>query len=354
MDFQGIVLERGRYLTKPYFLKRDLDNGQQQVLIEGAIYDSNYKLIKASQRKGLGVIPNDASILRIDYPQHDLGEKEFLYLGNYFQQYGHFLLETLPMLSYLLGDNNSKAFFNEMPFGKIEQIRNIIKTPSLNHKTEVLVRYIPKAYLLKAFCKILDIDFSRIRINPTAQKRFTGTGQFIEILDYVCIKASFTVPPRPVYMEDRLLDRHPYKVLLNRLNSPACIEQFSSKNKNMFEKVFIVNEPKFFDKSVQHQIILFFEQHGYTIINPLDYSLQEQINIFRMMRVVAGFCGSSLHNSIFSEDLELIIEIGREGMTQNNPNQKICSDISGAEIVFCEYGNADKIKSTLIDLVRNS
>ena len=72
------------------------------------------------------------------------------------------------------------------------------------------------------------------------------------------------------------------------------------------------------------------------------------------MRVVAGFCGSSLHNSIFSEALELIIEIGREGMIKNNPNQKICADISGANIVFCEYGDVDKIKSKLIDMVRNS
>ena len=346
-------MEHGRYLTTPYFYKRDLGNGQLQVLIEGAIYDSNCKLVKSSQRKGIGVIPNDANILRFDYPQHDLGEKEFLYLGNYFQQYGHFLLETLPMLTYLLENNDTKAFFNEMPFGKIEQIQRKLKTPMFSHKSEVLVKYLPKDYLLKSFCKMLDIDYSRISINPTAKKRFTDTGEFIDILDYICIKASFAVPSRPIYMEDRLLDKHPYKVILNRLNISAHIDNFSSENKNIFEKVFVVNEPKFFDKSVQHQIILFFEQHGFAIVNPLDYSLKEQVNIFKMVRVVAGFCGSSLHNTIFSEALELIIEIGRQGMTKNNPNQIICANISDSDIVFCEYGNAEKIKSSLIDLIKN-
>ena len=200
---------------------------------------------------------------------------------------------------------------------------------------------------------MLNIDLSRININPTARKRFTGNGKFIEILDYICIKGNFIVPARPIVMEDKLIDVNPYKVVLNRLLQSVDFNNPKNISNNLLEKVFILNEPKFFEKSVQDDIIAFFVQYGYTIINPLDYSLKEQINLFRKARVIAGFCGSSLHNSIFSESLEIIIEIGRKGMTHCNPNQKICADISGAGIFFCEYGKVDEIKSRLFDVIKN-
>ena len=345
-------MRTGKYLTPPLLFKRTLRSGEAQTFLEGAIYDENYRLVDHSQRLGLGIVSNDPPLLRYKSPLVEICDEQFFYLGHYLQHYGHFLLETMPMLSYLLSDQKSLAFFNEMPFGKVTQKFSYIE---VNGKDEILVSIKTDNSLLKSICNLLDIDIKRIRINPSVPMRYSSSGKFIDSVHSSCIMSNFLVAPRPVYMEKKLIDKKPYRIVLNQLLSAVGSDLGVETNYHLQpEKVFIINEPKFFEKSIRDQVASFFESHGFNVVNPLDYSLSQQIWKFRKARVIAGFSGSSLHNSIFSESLERIIEIGREGMVKNNPNQAICADISEAELVFCEYGSYDEIKSRLISLIELS
>lgn len=344
-------MKKGKYLTPPLFFKREIRTGEDLSWIEGAVYDENYQLIDSSQRPCLSVISNDSPLLRHASPLLDFDKKEFYYLGHCCQQYGHFLLETMPMLSYLLEDLNSLGVFNDMPFGKAKYIfRNI----DASCKKGFLATIETDNHLLKTVCKLLGVNTRRIRVNPHVPMRYSSSRKF-EFYDFKnswCIKSNFLVPPRPIVMESELIDKNPYKTIIERLHHSARSDFGIEKSENHYlDKVFVINRPKFFDKGVLNQVVSFFEEHGFAVINPLDYSLHQQIFLFSQVRVIAGFCGSSLHNSIFSESLEIIIEIGREGMLQCNPNQKICADISGADILFCKYGSFEEIKSRLSSII---
>ena len=326
-------------------VKRKLLNDSIQVLIEGAIYDKNFHLIETSQRLGSGVFLNDPPLLRCSSQKIKvINDREFFYLGNYFQQYGHFLLETLPMLSYLFEDRTSHAFFNELPFGKVTQKMGFSRT---SDHYEIWARTKTNIDLMKASCKILGINLSRIHINKSAHMRYSQAGIFIDAAEETCIKADFKVVPRPIYMEEKLLDKYPYTVVVDQLLSSCESSEFNF----MSNKLFIINEPKFFDISIRDEVVAFFSKKGFDVVNPLDYSLEQQVQIFSKARVIAGFSGSSLHNSIFSKSLDLIIEIGREGMSESNPNQQICADISAADLLFCRYGSSEQIKSELTGLI---
>jgi len=83
---------------------------QDQRSIRGAVYDHNYMIAKESLLPSKIKSPIRHSDAVTLFPEDLLGasivDKTYLYLGHCFKHYGHFILESLPMLSYLLGDKS--------------------------------------------------------------------------------------------------------------------------------------------------------------------------------------------------------------------------------------------------------
>jgi capsular polysaccharide biosynthesis protein len=61
-----------------------------------------------------------------------------------------------------------------------------------------------------------------------------------------------------------------------------------------------------------------FAAHGFAILYPEDYSLGEQVHLFRNAEVVGGFAGSALFNLCFADDPKHVIMIGSTAYTARN------------------------------------
>jgi capsular polysaccharide biosynthesis protein len=61
-----------------------------------------------------------------------------------------------------------------------------------------------------------------------------------------------------------------------------------------------------------------FAAQGFAILYPEDYSLGEQVNLFRNADVIAGFVGSGLFNLCFVDDPKRVIMIGSTAYTARN------------------------------------
>ena len=127
---------------------------------------------------------------------------KFIYLGHCFGMYGHFLLETLPMLSYLL--KNKRRIGLLTPWGG----------PKQTHKSREL---------LDRFLKILRLPPSRVVLNSDSKH---------------IIKADIKNSKRPVEINnpDGLLSTKPYQMVLSRLVDLPPLNDVSS-SKNIFSQI---------------------------------------------------------------------------------------------------------------------
>ncbi|MDR3290338.1 MAG: glycosyltransferase family 61 protein [Rickettsiales bacterium] len=62
----------------------------------------------------------------------------------------------------------------------------------------------------------------------------------------------------------------------------------------------------------EHKIAKIFEKNGYKIIYPEDYSLIEQVQLFKKCKVLASIGGSGLHNSVFLPDKSEVVCLFRD------------------------------------------
>jgi capsular polysaccharide biosynthesis protein len=94
--------------------------------------------------------------------------------------------------------------------------------------------------------------------------------------------------------------------------------------------------------------------NGFVEMYPEKFSLAEQITIISNAKVIAGFEGSGLHNSIFGASGVQIIEFGSTRFSKSaNYNQTICADISRTNLRFVPYRpweSLSQIESAILDL----
>ncbi|MDR3289668.1 MAG: glycosyltransferase family 61 protein [Rickettsiales bacterium] len=100
------------------------------------------------------------------------------------------------------------------------------------------------------------------------------------------------------------------------------VRNFDNIRKNIqseykYEKIFI-NRTKKNGKKVNGKRIFgegkienIFKKNGFTIICPDDYSVMEQVKIFKNCKTLAGISGSGMHNVVFMEDGATDIVINR-------------------------------------------
>ena len=176
-------MSTGKYITRPAYISSKTTR-MPCSFICGAAYSESGLLIPASQRqfKDNDLYLNDPPVVPLVHRFKVFNFSDsILYLGNHFSHYGHFIMETLPMLSYLL-DNKRKCFFNHLPFGKMTYV---VFDGAFSCQIILSLKY---------FAKILEIDISSVFVNhenriskdhndQRMQSIFLGH-DFLEILKY--------------------------------------------------------------------------------------------------------------------------------------------------------------------------
>ena len=267
--------------------------------IYGGVYNHKFTLLLDSLRDSSSALyrPRDPACLTKDEVENAATwNGKFLFLGHSFNMYGHFLLETLPMLSYLLDQKIRRGVF--LPWQEDN---------SLTYE----------------FMDLLNIDKDQVFIY--SQNRI------------VC--ADFVVKPRPFIINTHTLkDLSPYRKVLERIHNMQLSICSSLKG---LKKVFLSREANRIPLEVSKSVESLFQKKGFTIIRPESLTIKEQIYVSKSASVIAGFSGSQLHNSIFASKNTLVIEIGDEYRKTINPNQYISNRISGSVSKFIAYKNND-------------
>lgn len=244
----------------------------------GAIYDNDGRIILESLRKsGCARIKHQDAVYFTGTSQESI-EKNLMYLGHYFVSYGHFLLETLPMLDYI--DRKWKGDYIFLAWGRVKRID-----------------------LLKNFLNLLDL------------------GEFINKIivhnNDKIIKSNFTVPDRPVEINKGFLCKDPY------FNVVRKIKKSIKSQLNIGDKIFLCRDNSRVDSNYVNQVYSLCELVGFKFIYPEKLSLEDQVSVVSKAKIIAGFEGSNLHNSLFLDEGAKVLEFGSRRMSESgNPNQR--------------------------------
>lgn len=295
----------GNYLT-PFSI-----NGQS---FTGAIYDRTLRIVPGSLRECINTsIRHQDPYYLLHSSTYNLNvvDEDIIYLGHYFSLYGHFLLESLPMLNELIMNDSQTALF--LPWWGFNG-RN----------------------LLDHFLDFLNIARNRVVIYNEPKM----------------LKASFKVASRPIALNYALYSREPYQNVISRLKQNLVL---SPSSKNEGGKYFLIRRSNRVSPQRSHIIQATFEKHGYTSIRPEILSLDEQLKIFFGASEIAGISGSQMHNSIFcSESCAVFIVGDSRDSEQLQSNQRICTEISQTKTTFIPYVDDDIKASRLIEEVVSS
>jgi len=331
----------GKFITRPAYIKSSASLMPCN-FISGAVYCEAGSLVPESQRQFVdkNLHLNDSPFLPLIHSFKRIESSQpTLYLGNHFSHYGHFIMETLPMMSYVLG-NKKQCFFNHLPFGKNQLVR--AQDGTITNKTDFR--------LLKYFCEIFDISFSRVIVNykskiPHGQNILsTSLGH-----DYI---GNFEILSRPTIMNDKLVDRRPFDKVAQYFEKKIPNTFCGNVIKSDFSKLFLARSPKFYSEELSLFIERVAKDNGFVVVYLEKLCLEDQIKLIRNAREVMGFCGSQLHNVIFGRKIEKVIEIGRIKGAEVNPNQKICSQISQSSLEFCPMTFDEQMRDCINNLAR--
>jgi capsular polysaccharide biosynthesis protein len=277
------IVESGRYLTP--FQRIGLG-------LMGAAYDDKRRIILESTRLSYAARNRniDPVYLPPNLPETMLeAAKEYYFLGHAFNQYGHFILESLPMLSVLFEQPKSTGVF--LPFQNAHNV-------------------------LYKFLDILNIDRSRLMIHSTPS-----------ILEF-----DFGVIKKPIAINDCLIDIARYRNIIDRILWKVSIS--GERNR----KIFVERAPNRMPVSVYTFVRDFFVSAGFTPIIPTDYSIEDQIRLFSEASHIASVPGSQIHNVMFSLPNTTLYEVGDERSRDwSLSNQRICCEISSSKHHFVKY-----------------
>ena len=339
-------MSTGKYITRPAYISSKTTR-MPCSFICGAAYSESGLLIPASQRqfKDNDLYLNDPPVVPLVHRFKVFNFSDsILYLGNHFSHYGHFIMETLPMLSHLL-DNKRKCFFNHLPFGKNDLCRASDGAFSCQIDFS----------LLKYFAKILEIDISsQVFVNHENRISKDHNDQRMQSIflghDFL---GNFEILPRPTIMNDKLIDRNPFDLIVKFFEKKLAGHSSNNVIKDDCSKVFLARSPKFYSEAKSIFVEKIAKDNGFIIVHPEELALEDQIKLMQNAREVMGFSGSQLHNVIFGRKIERVIEIGRLKGEGVNPNQKICSQITQSPLNFCPMTSDDEMRDCIRSLVKS-
>jgi len=204
-----------------------------------------------------------------------------------------------------------------------------------------LIYFLPRLY----FC---DLDKTKIAIHRNLSNKFRS---FInEICSSLNKKITFT------YLDDEFYKFKDSYVpqFLNKEESIKVLKFFLNNyqnKKNKKTKLYITRQNSNYRKILNEaDVIAFLKKNNFQIINPFNYEIKEQINLFSNADIVVSPTGSNLANIIFCKKGAKIYEILPEFKhsyenSLSSRYQKIC------EITGLDYY---KIKADSVDVKTHS
>jgi capsular polysaccharide biosynthesis protein len=84
-----------------------------------------------------------------------------------------------------------------------------------------------------------------------------------------------------------------------------------------YDRIFVSRTPDRISRQCRNgaDVEALFATHGFTVIYPEMLDLTQQAAIFAKARVIAGFGGSALFNTLFARNLETLIVLNHEAYT---------------------------------------
>ena len=275
--------------------------------ISGNIFDSGGQLVKEGLRQshsGDHVFHDDQE----NYPQSQfadipLRKGRFLYAGHLFDHYGHFITEGLGRL-YLVNrpTNFKKILFHPFIFGNVSP-----RNP------------------LKEFQRII---FSSLGIPERKVEVISTAMRFEEI--WIPEQAwPINKCPHPVM-------RRLYAKIRRNLRNKY--EKFSELSN--CDKIFIARRGNL--RSSRNEVVeKLFRDCGFEVLEPQNLKFSEQVKYYANAKVIAGFCGSGLHNIIFCPPNAVLIEIGDErNKSKGLIMQNAANLVGGNRAVFVDHSES--------------
>lgn len=277
----------------------------------GAIYKSNKEIVVESLRKSTYAGIKHQDPVYFGGEIKDKIDHNFLYLGHYFSMYGHFLIETLPMVWHILENKNWDGEYMFLSWGK-------------TNKTNLMVD------LFEALDEVSMLE--RIKIHNTKD----------------VLRSNFFVIERPVEINHNFINKSPYLKIIDKLKISKKSE------KNLGDRIFLCRDNSRVNPDCVDEVYSTCKNQGFEFIYPEEFSLNEQISIMSNAKIIAGFEGSNLHNSIFLDKGSKIIEFGSQRMQhQGNPNQYWLSKMLEMKLKFiphCDSGVVEKVNYFLNEI----
>jgi hypothetical protein len=276
----------------------------------GLIYDEYKNIVEQSLDTRFAAIPMDDSMPIIDH-----SDNHYMFLGYSFRHYGHFILETLPMLKYCL--DPEFHMYNKIFLPYFLSANNIVGGMNPSCRSNLLNN-------IKSFMSLLDIDQNKIYYHT----------------DNAILKSNFIVPPKVCHGKIKSSSNDSaHNMVINSLVSRL------PNGLNPHKKIFLKRPPNRISKKISDSIALFCQTIGFEIVNMEKLSIFDQVKLIRQAKVLLGFSGSAMHNSMFLHNDSTTINLCdlRDSKAPKCyiPNQKLCNRISGCQEFFIDFKYED-------------
>jgi ubiquinone/menaquinone biosynthesis C-methylase UbiE len=290
----------------------------------GAVYDGDHNILPIFlEREAFELTMEKGNRLKNNplLPERELVDAEvmrgsYIYLGILRLHFGHFLLETLSRVWYLLkSDPNIKVLY---------QLEGSMRSPPsyMRYIFSLLDLDLDRVIFVKRTMIVenLHVPQSEFEIRWNARTSYADT--FRELFERSSRLHPVQSTPRRIYLTRRQLNIKKAADRLKVVNNEAEVEKL-------------------------------FAARGFAVVAPEKLPLHEQIAMMSGARQIAGLKGSALHMSLFNQHPNArVIQIGRK----QSMNQVLIDGLKTMEshYIFCESRPSPNGSTVDLEVVRDA
>lgn len=267
--------------------------------IYGAVYYNkcdSWNLIRSTQRSfGRNYIPNNPNIIKSNANMRIINAPA-LYLGHLTTHYGHYLVESLSRVWSIDKLRSNKIHFTYVVFspwflkrfaqdyGKFSPFTTLLAIFGLSMKNVIIVDNITKF-------KTLYVPESMLTYQPMSFSIIQNS-VFDKMVEYCSRNCK--------------IDNYGDKIYISRKHS-------------MLRKIY--NEDK---------VEELFIKRGFKIVYMEELPFIKQVAITSRAKIIAGFDGSGMHNTLFAKGADVIVLFGHRS---GNGFQNTCDKLRGNNLI---------------------
>lgn len=233
----------------------------------GGVLDEHLNFVKESEQLVAGAIYGQAYTFEMENMLKC--SNTIIYMGPYFDQWGHFLLQVIPRIWYIL-EEKREALIGYIGTGRTRNIARVIEGP------------------------------------------------YLEFLELFGLKKEQFIPiNQPMQFEEIIVPEPACCINAALINQRYYTNEFKDIFDRVRKRVKVYDEPKIYLTRTslkkeyeigEERIETFFRENGYKIISPEVLSVEEQIAYIKGASRIATTLGTLSHMVLFAEQgIELII-----------------------------------------------